>query len=77
MRIGKKIPAEAGALAAFSLLAIFTALSHNWIELAFGVDPDAGSGWIEWMLVAVPAIGATFGTAAAYHRWSKARELGG
>jgi hypothetical protein len=73
MRTEKRFLAEAGVMTAFSLLAIFTALNHNWIELAFNVDPDSGSGWIEWALVAVPALGCALGAAAAYHGWSKAR----
>ncbi|HYT22570.1 MAG TPA: hypothetical protein VEW05_20365 [Candidatus Polarisedimenticolia bacterium] len=73
MRIRKRLLAEAGVMAAFSLLAILTALNHNWIELVFGVDPDSGNGWIEWALVAAPALDAVLGTAGAYHKWSKAR----
>lgn len=56
MRTGKRFLAEAGIMTVFSLLAIFTALNHNWIEHAFNVDLDPGSGRIEWPLVAVPAL---------------------
>jgi hypothetical protein len=73
MRIGKRFLAEAVALAAFSLLVMLTALSPNWIELAFGVDPDSRSGWIEWALVAAPILGGAAGATLVYYKWSKAR----
>jgi hypothetical protein len=36
-----------------SILFLITLLWRNWIELVFNVDPDAGSGSIEWLIVAV------------------------
>lgn len=35
------------------ILAIVTLLWRDWIEIVFGVDPDRGSGSIEWLVVAV------------------------
>ena len=31
----------------------FTLLRPVWIEDVFGIEPDAGNGSLEWMLVAV------------------------
>ncbi len=41
------------ALAVLSAgLLVLTLLWKDWIELTFGIDPDAGSGAVEWAFVA-------------------------
>lgn len=60
------------------ILAVLTAAIPNWIELVFKVDPDAGSGSLEWGLVVVfsvlAAVSAVLGRRdyAAASRLSKA-----
>lgn len=39
------------------LLAILTLIVGEWIEVVFGVDPDAGSGTAEWLVVVLLGAG--------------------
>jgi hypothetical protein len=37
----------------FAVLAVITAFVPTWIEEVFKIEPDAGSGELEWLIVAV------------------------
>jgi hypothetical protein len=54
-------------------LAILTLVSRDWIELIFGIDPDGGSGALEWAIVAGAAVGAL--ALALIARWDWKRQL--
>jgi len=33
---------------------VFGLQPQNWVELRFGVDPDGGTGFLEFLLAAIP-----------------------
>jgi hypothetical protein len=39
-----------------AILLVMTLLWPDWIEIVFDIDPDAGSGALEWAIVAVTLI---------------------
>jgi hypothetical protein len=51
-RVRKRYWIEVGLGVMSALLLALTLLTREWIELLFGVDPDGGSGALEWLIVA-------------------------
>jgi hypothetical protein len=65
MREGRKrFAVELTASVASAALAAVTLVRRDWIEAVFQVDPDAGSGLLEWLVVA-SLVAATIGFAVA------------
>ncbi len=62
------------ALAAIAAgLAILTLITREWIELLFGVDPDQGSGALEWALVIALFVASI--ALALIARWDRKRHI--
>ena len=57
---------EAVAAVVSLLGCVVTLLVPTWIETVFGVDPDGGSGAIEWVVVGVSAVVACMASLMAY-----------
>jgi hypothetical protein len=49
---------QSALAAAFAILAVLTTIMPQWIEAATGLDPDSGSGTLEWLVVASFALAA-------------------
>jgi uncharacterized membrane protein len=48
------------------LAAVITAIVPDWIEEAFHVEPDAGNGSLEWLIVVALALAAVALSALAW-----------
>lgn len=64
---------ESVLAAAFAVLALVTAMWPTWIEAVFEVDPDAGSGALEWAIVAGLGVLAAVAALLARHHYLAAR----
>lgn len=65
--------AQAAVSAAAAVLLVVTLISREWIEEIFGVDPDGGSGELEWLIVAgLAAVGFALGLTAR-REWRRPR----
>ena len=63
---------EAVLGAASFILMIITLISHDWIEILFGIDPDGGNGTLEWAIVGVLAVCALATGGLAHREWRRA-----
>jgi hypothetical protein len=54
-------------------LAAVTAVVPDWIEEVFGVEPDGGSGALEWTLTLALAAAAGFALWTAHAEWRRLR----
>jgi hypothetical protein len=54
-------------------LAVITIFSQEWIEAIFAVDPDGGSGVLEWRIVFGLALFAIAASTLGVRTWRTAR----
>lgn len=65
------VEAVLGGLSA--LLFVITLAFPGWVELAFHLDPDAGTGSLEWAIAALTSVSALACFALARRTWFAAR----
>jgi hypothetical protein len=64
---------ETGLAMLTGILFFVTLVQRNWIEVAFGVDPDNGNGTLEWLIVgALLVVTIALFTMASFE-WRRAR----
>ena len=63
--------AEIGLAVGTGLLAIVSLISREWIEVVVGVDPDQGSGVIEWLIVVALAAATLSFSLLARAEWRR------
>lgn len=54
-----------------ALLFLLTLITREWIELIFGVDPDRGSGALEWAIALTLLAVAALSFALAHREWNR------
>ncbi len=64
---------ETGLAIVTGILFVITLIQRNWIEVAFGVDPDSGNGTLEWLIVAALLIVTIALFTLASYEWRKSR----
>ena len=71
----RRILAESTLAMVAAALAVVTAINAEWIEWLTGLDPDGGSGTLEWGIVVVVSLVAVVAGALArrdLRRWRAA-----
>jgi hypothetical protein len=62
---------EAAGSSVSAVLLAVTVTWPSWIELAFGVDPDRGSGVVEWFVVIISLTVSVCASMLARREWGK------
>ena len=64
---------ETGMAIVTGMLFVITLVWHNWIEIIFNIDPDQGSGLLEWLIVGVLLVVAIALFVLARYEWRRSR----
>ena len=55
------------------IMFVITLVWHDWIEIIFNVDPDQGSGLLEWLVVGALLVVTIVLFVLARYEWRKAQ----
>ena len=64
---------ETGLAIVTGILFIITLVWRDWIEILFNIDPDSGSGSLEWLIVVALLVVTLLLFALAGLEWRRAR----
>jgi O-antigen/teichoic acid export membrane protein len=62
---------EAALAVLTAALTVMTLVSREWIEILFGIDPDGGSGALEWGIVAFLLVACGTFSTLGYAEWKR------
>ena len=68
---------ELAAAGICSILFVVTLFWNDWIEVIFRLDPDEGSGALEWLIVGAVFVLALLSSVLARREWHRAEIAGG
>ena len=71
-RVRGRFWAETASATGSLVLLVVTLIDQEWIEAVFGVDPDHGTGALEWTIVVSLALVAVTSAAVARAEWRRA-----
>ena len=64
---------ETGMALVTGILFVVTLVWYDWIEIIFNVDPDQGSGLLEWLVVGALLVVTIVLFVLAGYEWRKAQ----
>ena len=68
---------EVGLASVTGILFLVTLIWKDWIEIVFGVEPDAGSGMLEWLIVGILLMATIALFSMAGYEWRKTQAAQG
>lgn len=68
---------EVGLASVTGILFLVTLIWKDWIEIVFGVEPDAGSGMLEWLIVGILLVATIALFSMARYEWRKTQAVQG
>lgn len=72
-RMKRRFQIEVALAALSAFLLVVTLIWKDWLEIVFGIDPDRGSGELEWVIVGLSALAALIFGALARADWKLMR----
>jgi hypothetical protein len=72
--LGFRFWLEMGMGSCTAVLLLVTLVWKDWIEIVFGLDPDNGSGSMEWFIAGVLLVAAITLFVLARHEWRRTQK---
>lgn len=72
-RVGTGLWVQLALAVGSAVLLVGTLAWPDWIEIVFRVDPDHGSGWLEWAIISVAFTLMVTCSASARRHWRASR----